>query len=191
VPPTVLIALGNPKPGGNDFATEAAMVRQLLEPHGVTVVERSNVEITELRQQLDTARPAVLHLAAHAAFGTIHLSLDGDPVALLPDDVHLAIRAATWRPALVVLNCCDSDRLARSLAAHTGGPSSIAAAVGWRGTVDEEQALVFARELYRRLAGAASLGAVFDDAHLTITATWPDQALPVLYGNAAIRPLPR
>jgi hypothetical protein len=79
----------------------------------------------------------VLHLAAHAAFGAIHLSLDGDPVALLPDDAHAAIRAATWRQALAVLNYCDSDRLARSLAVHTGGPAPAAAAIGWRGTVDE------------------------------------------------------
>jgi hypothetical protein len=190
-PPAVLITLGNPKPGGNDFAAEAALIRKLLEPHGVSVVERSNVEITEFRQQLEAVRPAVLHLAAHMAFGTIHLSLDRNPVALLPDDVHLAIRAATWRPTLVVLNCCDSDRLARSLTVDTGGQATAAAAVGWRGTVNEEQTRVFARVLYRRLAGAASLGALFDDAHLTVTATWPDQARPVLHGNAAIGPLAR
>jgi hypothetical protein len=167
------------------------MIRQLLEPHGINVVERANVEITEFRQQLDTVRPAVLHLAAHTAFGAIHLSLDGDPVALLPDDVHAAIRAATWRPALVVLNCCDSDRLARSLAVPAGGSAPAAAVIGWRGTVYEDQAPVFARVLYRSLAGAASLGALFDDAYLTVTATWPGQALPLLHGNAAIHPFPR
>jgi hypothetical protein len=180
-----------PQAGRQRLRREAALIRKLLEPHGVSVVERSNVEITEFRQQLEAVRPAVLHLAAHMAFGTIHLSLDRNPVALLPDDVHLAIRAATWRPTLVVLNCCDSDRLARSLTVDTGGQATAAAAVGWRGTVNEEQTRVFARVLYRRLAGAASLGALFDDAHLTVTATWPDQARPVLHGNAAIGPLAR
>lgn len=188
---TALVATGNAKVNGNDFAGEAAVIRQSLQPFGMIVIERFNIEIAEIRRELDESRPAVLHLAAHADFGAVHLSLDGAASGVLHTDLHRAIRSATVRPTLVVLNCCDSEMLARNLAAlGAGGDPGVEAAVGWHGAVTDEQAQVFAGRLYRGLATASTIGQPFDDAHLTVTARWPDQAIPRLFGNAAVSLLP-
>ena len=65
-----------------------------------------------------------------------------------------------------------------------------AVAVGWRGTLTDEQSQVFATDLYRRLVQARTVGDCFDHAALTVTARWPGLATPHLYGDASAIPLP-
>jgi hypothetical protein len=188
---TVLIALGDPVVNGNDFAKEAATIRWLLDLHGVTVIERSNIEITEIRRELDAANPAVLHLAAHSDFGAVHLHAGSLRSAILHADVHQTVRSAVQPPLMVVLSCCDTEQLARSLTtrgAVRGGPT-VHTAIGWRGAVTDEQAHLFAEVFYRRLAEPAAVGPSFGDAHLAVTSRWKGQAEPRLFGDAAAVPL--
>lgn len=145
----ILVATGDASVGGNDFANEVACVRKALRGQA-TVIERANIEIGELRREIDEHWPITVHLAAHADFSAIHLSLDGAPMAVLPDDIARAIRSAAHPPSLVVLNCCDSDQLARTMVMRRDGRSvtGVERAIGWRGAVTDEQARVFASLFY-------------------------------------------
>jgi hypothetical protein len=132
---TVLVAMGDATVNGNDFASEAACVRKALSLRA-TVIERANIEIAELRREIERHRPAVVHLAAHAHMGLIHLSIDGAPMAVLPADIARAIHAAACQPHAVVFNCCASEQLAHQMARREDRLSTgVTLAIGWRGDV--------------------------------------------------------
>lgn len=177
---TVLVAMGDATVNGNDFASEAACVRKALRLRA-PVIERANIEIAELRREIEQHRPAVVHLAAHVHMGLIHLSIDGAPMAVLPGDIARAIQAAVNQPYAVVFNCCDTEQLAHQLARREDRLSTGATlAIGWRGEVTDEQARTFASMLYGAYDGPHTIIAAFDDARLTVTARWPGQAMPLL-----------
>jgi hypothetical protein len=160
---TVLIASGDATVNGNDFASEAACIRKAPSQR-VAVIERTNIEIAELRREIERHRPTVVHLAAHADMGLIHLSTDGAPTAVRPADITHVIRSATHQRHTVVFNCCDSEQLARQMVLRehqlsTGGML----AIGWRGDVTDEQARTFASLLYRAFDGPHSILVAFDD----------------------------
>jgi hypothetical protein len=180
-PPGLLTALavtGDATVNGNDFGSEVAAIRKALASNG-SVIERHCIEIAELRREIDNHRPTVVHLAAHADIGGICVSLNGAPMAVIDSDLAIAIRAAAHRPRLVVLSYCDSENLARML---TGSPADhVEAAIGWRGKVTDPQARTFASLFYQRLHDITAIVPAFDDAQLTVTARWPDQAAPHLF----------
>jgi hypothetical protein len=206
-PPPILFPAAPPHPPGatgvlmaavgsaktNDFAREVAAIRTALAPLGDdVVVERFNVEIAEISPGLGAHRPAMLHIAAHSDMGCVFLCLDGAASAVEHFHLHRAMRDAPARPALVVLNFCDSQHLAHALVVPDALRSrTLDAAIGWRGTVTDEQARIFATQLYARLSRGDNAQASFDLADLTVTTTWPDQAEPCLNGDGSTIPFPR
>jgi hypothetical protein len=164
---TIVFASGHPRPGGNEFSPEAAAVRARAEPCGVLVVEHGCVELGQIAALLAKHRPAVLHLAAHATFGGVVLALDSEPLVCPAAAVVEAVMQAGHRPALVVLNICDSFWDAQSLLA------SGVSAVAWAGKLEDRHAQVLSAQLYGGLAGGADLAGSFDRASITIRAVWP------------------
>ncbi|MFC4063397.1 hypothetical protein [Actinoplanes subglobosus] len=172
--------MGDPTVNGNDFASEAACIRKALTPRAI-VIERANIEIAEFRREIEQHQPTVVHLAAHADMGLIHLTIDGTPMAVEPAAIAQAIRAAAFRPHTVVFNFCDSEQLARHMAWRDDRRSgTVTQAIGWRGNITDQQARTFAALLYGPYAGPHSIIAAFGDARLTVTARWPGQAVPLL-----------
>jgi hypothetical protein len=55
----------DPRPGGNDFTTEIAALRQCMD-FPFRLVEQVKVEFAELAASLDTHRPVAVHLTAHS-----------------------------------------------------------------------------------------------------------------------------
>jgi hypothetical protein len=178
------------KANGNDFAREIAMIRRMLRLRKIEVTERYAVEISELLQDVSALRPAIVHIAAHFSLGSVHLSLDGQTTAILTHDLCRVIKSATAPPDLVVLNGCDTwtyaDLLTRPDAA---GIVQVPAAVGWSGQVTDAQARLFAERFYGQLASGDDVGTAFEAPALTITAQWPGQSEPRLFGLTTVTPL--
>jgi hypothetical protein len=188
--PTAYLAMGSMKASGNDFACEIAAIRRVLRLCKVEAAERCAVEISELRQDLNDLRPAVVHVAAHFNLGSVHLSLNGETAAILTNDLCRVIHAVKAPPDLVVLNGCDTwtyaDQLTRPDAA---GIVHVLAAAGWRGQVTDAQARLFAERFYGELASGREVGTAFETAALTVTIQWPGQGEPRLDGFTGITPL--
>lgn len=91
-------------------------------------------------------------------------------------------RAQRLRPA----------NLARTLVvADVARTRTVDTAIGWHGTLTDEQARIFATQLYTRLSIGDDVQDCFDPAHLIVAATWPDQAEPYLNGDGSLVPFPR
>lgn len=141
----VLVVTGDPRPGGNLFGPEAAVIRDRLSSAYVEVYERACIELGELSRELDNLRPSVLHLAAHSAFSGLFLSLDGNAWSV-GYDAFAAIIEQSFRPKLVVLNICDSHDLSRTLR------GLVNALITWPGQTDDGRCRTFAGQLYKALA---------------------------------------
>ncbi|MBT8227542.1 MAG: hypothetical protein HKP61_07245 [Dactylosporangium sp.] len=187
---TILFAAGHAAPGGNDFASEAARIRALVCPHGVEVIERFNIELAELRRNLDGVRPAAVHIAAHHSDGAIALSIDSRPCFVDPEDLGRAIRTSTHNPVLAMRACCHSYQPAQRLAGNWARPAPAAeTAIGWSGQVTDERASTFATQFYPYLAAGSTAGRCFTDARLNVIARWPGMAAPQIFGDASSTPL--
>lgn len=189
--PMAYLALGSMKANGNDFACEVAMIRRMLRLRKIEVTERYAVEISELLQDVSATRPAIVHVAAHFSLGSVHLSLDGEAAAILTHDLCRVIKSATAPPDLVVLNGCDTWTYAEQLTRpDAAGIVQVPAAVGWHGQVTDAQARLFAERFYGQLASGDDVGTAFEAPALTITAQWPGQGEPRLFGLTGTTPLP-
>jgi hypothetical protein len=142
---------GDPRPGGNMFGPEAAIIRRHMSPAYVDVRERACIELAELSYELDTLRPTVLHIAAHSAFGGLFLSLNGSARCVGYEAVA-AIIERSFRPRLIVLCACGSHKPSRSLTKLVG------ALITWPALIDDDLCRLFAGQLYLSLAhGGRSL----------------------------------
>ncbi|WP_046734840.1 CHAT domain-containing protein [Streptomyces humi] len=173
----VLFLSGDPRPGRNDFGSEAACIRQSLVGSLVRVREMAAVGLPEICPALDEHTPAILHIAAHSSFGGIHLTQDGGGLCNTHADLSAQIARARFPPRLVVLNLCDSALLAAHLS------KTIATAIGWDHTLDDRQAQVFTRQFYRSLSGRRSVGDSCEDAEAALSGPHPECPPPESHGD--------
>ena len=139
----VLVVTGDPRPGGNLFGPEAAVIRDRLSSAYVDVRERACIELGELSRELDQLHPSVLHLAAHSAFSGLVLSLDGVAWVGRVRRVRSDDRAVVVQ--LVVLNRCDSHALSHLLR------GLVEALITWPGQTNDDSCRAFAGQLYKAL----------------------------------------
>ncbi|WP_330304392.1 MULTISPECIES: CHAT domain-containing protein [unclassified Streptomyces] len=177
----VLFLSGDPRPGRNDFGSEAACVRQALVGSFVQLIEMASVQLAEICPALDQYSPAVLHIAAHSAFGGVHLTQEGSDLSIAYRDLCAQIARVRSPPRLVILNVCDSVALADQLA------RTIAAVISWPYAISDAQAQVFTRQLYRSLTGQRSIAESCKDSEAALTGPHPDCPPPVLHGLATSR----
>lgn len=166
---------GDAKRNNNRFVEEIIAIRRTLFLSAIAVLERSCVDLAELTSELSTARPAVLHLAAHAGFGGIAFAVGGRTRWIDQDDVAKAITNAP-APLLTVLNICTSTRLASAL--NPWCPTVLY----WPESIDDDQASHFSNAFYRSLA----IGKTIAAAHAS---SWPGSGLarPNLIGDQNAR----
>jgi hypothetical protein len=103
----VLACTGDKWPGGNDFATELAVIRDRVEPRFI-MTERTMIELAELPDCVDRTRPCVLHVAAHSQDGAVFLTNGGEPISVQHAHLAKALLLARHRPSILVLNFCGS-----------------------------------------------------------------------------------
>lgn len=175
----VLACTGHAQPGGNDFSTEVAMIRNRLEPRFL-LIERTMIEIAEIAQCLDTFSPRVLHITAHSIDGAVFLTQDRLAVSVLHIVVTKAILMADWRPSTIVLNFCRSIALVKVLQIISG-----ITVICWPDVVDDGQCCEFTDILYHQLAGGSTLRDGMDSAGITLN-RWSGLSLPELFGDATI-----
>jgi hypothetical protein len=178
----VLFVSGDPRPGRNDFGSEAAYIRQALVGSYVQLTEMAAVGIAELCPALDQHRPTVLHIAAHSSFGGVHLAQDDGDLCIAYTAFCAEISRARYPPRLTVLNFCGSTVLSEEIA-QTG-----ATVISGPHDLRDGQARTFTQHFYRSLAGRRrSVGDSFQDAAAALND--PEQALlsPNLHGDTATR----
>jgi tetratricopeptide (TPR) repeat protein len=120
----------------------------------------------------------VIHIAAHANEQGLLLE---DAVGLAtPTDVGVVADAiASAPPVLIVLNGCDTERMARRLHAMNGGTWLI----GHEGFLGNAVAALFAEQLADRLATGTEIGAAFEAAEASVAARFGDSGYVLFPGN--------
>ncbi len=172
----ILVISGDPRPGGNMFGPEAAIIRRHMSPAYVDVRERACIELAELSYELDTLRPTVLHIAAHSAFGGLFLSLNGSARCVGYEAFAATIERSS-RPRLIVLCACGSHEPSRSLTKLVG------ALIAWPAIIDDDLSELFASQLYRSLARGQTIATAHADACAALD-SHPVHHHPVLDGTA-------
>ncbi|WOX09476.1 CHAT domain-containing protein [Streptomyces sp. N50] len=175
----VLFLSGDPRPGRNDFGSEAACIRQALVGSFVQLIEMGSVQLAEICAALEHHTPAVLHIAAHSAFGGVHLTQEGSDLSIAYRDLCTQIARVRSPPRLVILNVCDSTAMADQMA------RTIAAVISWPSPLSDDQARIFTRQFYRSLAGRRSIADSCKDSEAALTGPHPDCPPPVVHGLAA------
>lgn len=174
----VLFLSGDPRPGRNDFGSEAACIRQALVGSFVQLIEMGSVQLAEICTALEHHTPAVLHIAAHSAFGGVHLTQEGSDLSIAYRDLCTQIARVRSPPRLVILNVCDSTAMADQMA------RTIAAVISWPSVISDDQARIFTRQFYRSLAGRRSIADSCKDSEAALTGPHPDCPPPVVHGLA-------
>lgn len=173
----VVVASGDPRPGGNIFGLEAADIRRPLRLARVGVWESACVDLAEVRDHLDSRRPIVFHLTAHSSFGGVVLSMDGQAISVCHETFVRTITRSILPPRLIVLSVCASVPIAQLLA------EAIESVIAWPDLLDDDQARDFARCLYQQLACGRTVADAFEVASDTTTERWPGLSAPILYGG--------
>jgi len=125
------------------------------------------VELVEITKLIDEHAPLLLHISAHAAFDGPWLSSDqGEPLAVSWPAIRKAVTRANARPALAVLNVCDSTD-AGALARD-----GVRFVITCNGTVGDDAARLFTRALYSSLI-RRSIRSSFDDACAALASHYP------------------
>lgn len=174
----VLACTGHAEPAGNDFPRELAVIRSRVEPRHV-LTERVLLELAELPRCLERCRPRILHIAAHSVDGAVFLAQNAVPVSIRHGALTHTIGLARHRPAVVVLNFCDSIRLRNDIVRL--GISALC----WPSTANDTQCCELADTLYRGLAAGLNIGDSLTDAHITLS-RWDGLARPRLFGDGSI-----
>lgn len=177
----VLACTGDPRPGRNDFIRELAAIRGHVKAR-FAFVEQVAIEIAELGPAIEEHEPAVLHVAAHSADGSVFFTRSGLPVPILPTQVAAAVLAGAHRPRILILNFCCSIVLAPDL------KDLVRAMICWPSIATDDQCYEFADLLYRDLGNGRTITACMDAVRITLPRFGiPPSNLPRLIGDGTTR----
>jgi tetratricopeptide (TPR) repeat protein len=127
------------------------------------------------------SRADVLHLAAHASRQSLQLE---DAIGLpAPTDIDVVVDAvATMRPTLVVLNGCDTERLARRVHGRNLGCWLI----GHEGYLGNTVAATFAESLSDGLASGTDVDSAFETAFACVSSRFGDSGYVLFPGRSKL-----
>ncbi len=115
--------------------------------------------LDDLHRELLGYRPHIIHFCGHASNNALWLRDVEQPSRAIASSSLAGLLAAHESPlSLVVVNACESDEIALTLAEH------VACAIGFAATVDDATARTFAVAMYRTLAAGRSVEEAFQQA---------------------------
>ncbi len=134
---------------------EFRAIQSVARPGVLSVVNRTAATVADLAHLLDE-RPHILHLSCHAGDGVLLFEdPTGEPhpieVASLVRRMRAYYDHARFRLTGLVLSVCGSGDFATEFAGMAD------AVVGWRGDLDDDCAIEFAKALYRMIGGESAL----------------------------------
>jgi CHAT domain len=139
---------GAPLRAAHEFRAIDEQIRQGLNRERFEVVSSFAVRRSDLQQVLIRERPQIVHFGGHGEFDSgIELEDDfGQPAPVSGESLAALFGVLHGTIRVVVLNACESNLTARAL------QSVVEYAIGMRGEISDEAAIVFATAFYRGLA---------------------------------------
>lgn len=138
----------------------------------------------DLLQALNELSPQVVHFSGHAGVnGLVLVGEDGHPQTVPAEALARLFETFRGVVRLVVLNACRTLELARALAPCVG------CAIGTRGELPDEAAILFGASFYRAIAFGKSVQAAFQQASaLLLMEGFGAEALPELVAGPGVDP---
>jgi hypothetical protein len=142
------------------------------------------VELKDFSNAFNRYKPNILHISSHGNQDCIALEGEkGEAIIVDNDTLKNVVKLAGKRLKMVVLNACESSKLATNL---TG---AVDIAIGMNMSIGDDAARAFAVQLYSSIGENVSIGLSFEQAKFAILANGIDEAdIPVLYHRKGIKP---
>lgn len=142
------------------------------------------VELKDFSNAFNRYKPNILHISSHGNQDCIALEGEkGEAIIVDNDTLKNVVKLAGKQLKMVVLNACESSKLATNL---TG---AVDIAIGMNMSIGDDAARAFAVQLYSSIGENVSIGLAFEQAKFAILANGIDEAdIPVLYHKKGIKP---
>lgn len=142
------------------------------------------VELKDFSNAFNRYRPNILHISSHGNQEYIALENEkGQAITVDSDTLINIVKLAGPQLKIVVLNACESSKLAAALT------SVVDIAIGMNVPIGDDAARAFAVQLYSSVGEGISIGLAFEQAKFAISANGIDEAdTPVLCHRKGIHP---
>lgn len=142
------------------------------------------VELKDFSNAFNRYRPNILHISSHGNQDCIALEGEkGEAVIVDSDTLKNIVRLAGKQLRIVVLNACESSKLAAAL---TG---VVDISIGMNMSIGDDAARTFAVQLYSSIGENVSIELAFEQAKFAILANGISEAdIPMLYHKKGVKP---
>jgi hypothetical protein len=124
---------------------------------GIELHERVALRVKDLTLALLDIGPRIVHFSGHGASdGRLYLETEGGRTALVPVDGLAALfREVSDTVKCVIVNACDSEKLARAIVEH------VDYVIGMRHAIGDQAAILFSTGFYQALAAGREVEEAF------------------------------
>lgn len=142
------------------------------------------VELKDFSNAFNRYRPNILHISSHGNQKYIALENEKGQAITVDDDTLINIvKLAGKQLKIVVLNACESSKMAASLI------DVVDIAIGMNVSIGDDAACAFAVQLYSSIGENIPIGLAFEQAKFAISANGISEAdAPVLHYRKGIHP---
>lgn len=142
------------------------------------------VELKDFSNAFNRYRPNILHISSHGNQKYIALENEKGQAITVDDDTLINIvKLAGKQLKIVVLNACESSKMAASLT------DVVDIAIGMNVSIGDDAACAFAVQLYSSIGENIPIGLAFEQAKFAISANGISEAdAPVLHYRKGIHP---
>lgn len=142
------------------------------------------VELKDFSNAFNRYKPNILHISSHGNQECIALENEkGDAIAVDDDTLMNIVKLAGKQLKIVVLNACESSKMAASLT------DVVDIAIGMNVSIGDDAARAFAVQLYSSIGENIPIGLAFEQAKFAISANGISEAdAPVLHYRKGIHP---
>lgn len=140
-------------------------------------------QLPDLIEDLNEVKPVILHFSGHGSDAALVFEDDqGQTRPLNNERLAKLLGAAAGDVRLVIFNSCDSVAQAELAVAH------VDLAIGMDSTIDDDDAKIFAGQLYSSIGYGLSVGEAFRQAKLQVELTGGDGDAPSLHCAQGVDP---
>lgn len=142
------------------------------------------VELKDFSNAFNRYKPNILHISSHGSQDCIALEGEkGEAVIVDSDTLKNIVKLAGKQLRMVVLNACESSKLATALT------SVVDIAIGMNMSIGDDAARAFAVQLYSSIGENVPIELAFEQAKFAILAHEISEAdIPVLYHKKGVKP---
>lgn len=142
------------------------------------------VELKDFSNAFNRYKPNILHISSHGNQECIALENEkGDAIAVDDDTLMNIVKLAGKQLKIIVLNACESSKMAASLT------DVVDIAIGMNVSIGDDAARAFAVQLYSSIGENIPIGLAFEQAKFAISANGISEAdAPVLHYRKGIHP---